>query len=133
MLAAKDIIHAVLCGLGLFVADRLVQELRRIREELSYLRAAATQQLSHTQQLVQLLSWFGSSYLRPSSHGSGSVAVKCPAGVPGCRGGVGYLAARSGAVPRAGTPPPPPGLPPSRRNRSGRNSQTSSPPRDRAA
>ena len=44
MLAVKDGACVLLLGLGLWVLDRAVQELRRVREELAQLRGAVQQQ-----------------------------------------------------------------------------------------
>ena len=44
MLTVKDSAYVLLLGLGLWIADRAVQELRRVREELVQLRSAVQQQ-----------------------------------------------------------------------------------------
>ena len=44
MLTEKDSAYVLLLGLGLWIADRAVQELRRVREELVQLRSAVQQQ-----------------------------------------------------------------------------------------
>ena len=44
MLTEKESAYVLLLGLGLWVADRAVQELRRLREELAQIRATLQQQ-----------------------------------------------------------------------------------------
>ena len=44
MLTEKDGAYVLLLGLGLWIADRAVQELRRLREELAQIRVALQQQ-----------------------------------------------------------------------------------------
>ena len=44
MLTEKDSAYVLLLGLGLWIADRAVQELRRLREELAQIRIALQQQ-----------------------------------------------------------------------------------------
>ena len=44
MLTEKDSAYVLLLGLGLWIVDRAVQELRRLREELAQIRVALQQQ-----------------------------------------------------------------------------------------
>ena len=57
MLTTKDRLHAALWSLGLYVVDRLVRELRRVREEFQQLNQEARKlRLDLQAQQVQLLS-----------------------------------------------------------------------------
>ena len=54
MLSVKDTLHAALWSLSLYVVDRLVQELRRVREEFQQLNQEARRQCNCLQQSLQL-------------------------------------------------------------------------------
>ena len=57
MLTTKDTLHAALWSLGLYVVDRLVRELRRVREEFQQLNQEARKfRLDLQAQQVRLLS-----------------------------------------------------------------------------